>query len=89
MKTLTKAKDALLSNFSRDSSGWTVDKGYARWPQDNLIPGIKLAMFEEDLRRGDGNELRMKFCAVHSSAALAVNCFALFKEQPEVSPNGW
>ncbi len=25
----------------------------------------------------------MKFCAVHSSAALAVNCFAPFKDRPE------
>lgn len=34
------------------------------------------------MRRGDGDELRMKFCAVHSSAALAVNSFAPFKVNP-------
>lgn len=39
-------------------------------------------MFENDLRRGDGDELRKKFRAVHSSAALAVNCFAPFKDAP-------
>ncbi|HQO78115.1 MAG TPA: hypothetical protein PLG17_06345 [Thermodesulfobacteriota bacterium] len=36
--------------------------------------------FEEELRKGDGNELRMKFCAAHSSTALAVNCFAWFRQ---------
>ena len=29
-----------------------------------------------------GNELKMKFCAVHSSCALAVNTFAPFKDRP-------
>ena len=47
------------------------------------MSGVRLEQFEHDLRQGDGNELRMKFCAVHSSAALAVNCFAPFKDRPE------
>lgn len=72
------AKAALLRNFS----GSTDKKGYTLWPQENLLPGIDLATVEDDLRGGDGDELRMKFCAVHSSCALAVNCFAPFKEQP-------
>ena len=54
-----------------------------QWPQENLIPGIELNQFEQDLRRGAGHELRMKFCAVHSSSALAVNTFALFKDRPQ------
>jgi len=52
-------------------------------PQQNLVQGVRLDQFEDDLRRGDGNELKRKFCAVHSSAALAVNSFAPFKDRPE------
>ena len=69
-----KAKTAL-----RSKCAGTDKRGYFREPQENLVPGVTLEQFEDDLRKGDGNELRMKFCAVHSSAALAVNCFAPFK----------
>lgn len=57
----------------------TDEKGYVRYPADNLVEGVYLEQFEADLREGAGEELRMKFCACHSSAALAVNCFAWFK----------
>jgi hypothetical protein len=73
---VSNAKAALLSNFSG-----RVDKDYRHWTQENLLPGIDLATVEDALRGGDGDELRMKFCAVHSSCALAVNCFAPFKLQ--------
>ncbi|MBU0483923.1 MAG: hypothetical protein KKB30_05360 [Proteobacteria bacterium] len=39
-------------------------------------------MFKDDLEGGNGNELEGKFRAVHSSSALAVNAFALFKKYP-------
>jgi len=78
MNTASIAKAALRRNFS----GLADDKGYTHWPQENLLPGIDLATVENDLRGGDGRELRMKFCAVHSSCALAVNCFAPFKTNP-------
>lgn len=74
-----KAKAALRLRFA----GVTDDQGYVNWPQANLVPGVRLDQFESDLRRGGGNELRMKFCAVHSSAALVANCFAPFKDRPE------
>ncbi len=74
-----RAKDALRNRFGVDVDA----QGYVRSPQANLVKGVRLEQFEDDLRRGDGNELRMKFCAVHSSAALAVNCFAPFKDRPE------
>ncbi len=48
-----------------------------------MVSGVRIEQFESDLRQGDGSELRMKFCAVHSSAALAVNSFARFKDQPK------
>lgn len=78
MNTVSIAKAALLGNFS----GATDKKGYTRLPQENLVSGIDLATVEDDLRGGDGDELRIKFCAVHSSCALAVNCFAPFKANP-------
>jgi hypothetical protein len=78
MRLSLPAKTALLRNFS----GITDKKGYTRLPQENLLSGIDLATVEDDLREGDGDELRMKFCAVHSSCALAVNCFAPFKVNP-------
>ena len=59
--------------------GHTDPRGYVRAPAENLIDGVHLEQFEEDLRSGDGDELHGKFCAVHSSTALAVNTFAWFK----------
>jgi len=50
--------------------------------EDNLLPGVELRHFAEDLKKGDGRELESKFQAIHSSAALAVNAFARFKDQP-------
>lgn len=60
----------------------TNAKGYVPQPQDNLLPGVRLEQFEQDLRTGAGHELRSKFCAIHSSSALVVNTFAIFKDQP-------
>jgi hypothetical protein len=80
MNTTTKAMRELREKFS----GITDDKGYTLSPQENLLPGINWALVEDDLRHGDGGELRMKFEAVHSSAALAVNCFGPFKDHPEM-----
>ena len=68
----------------REKAGSRMDTdGYVSLPKDNLVPGIELRQFEGDLRQGAGHELRMKFCAVHSSSALAVNTFALFKDRPQ------
>jgi len=75
-----KAKIALKNKYGKR----TDKSGYVNWPQENLLPGVTLEQFEAELREGDGNELRMKFCAVHSSAALAVNCFAPFKRGREL-----
>lgn len=69
--------------LARQFPGEKHRNGYVDWPEDNLVSGVRLEQFEEDLRKGDGGELRMKFCAIHSSAALAVNCFACFKDRPE------
>ena len=63
-----------------------VDRdGYVGSFTDNLLPLVSPADFEADLRAGAGGELKdgkrrkAKFRAVHSSMALAVNCFAPFR----------
>jgi hypothetical protein len=55
------------------------DRGYVSKIEDNLLPDIDIASFEANLLAGAGAELRTKFLAAHSSAALAVNCFAPFR----------
>ena len=55
------------------------DRGYVAKIEDNLLPDIDIASFQADLSAGAGAELRTKFLAAHSSAALAVNCFASFR----------
>ncbi len=55
------------------------DKGYVDRPEDNLLGGLAIEVFEADLSAGAGQELTGKFLAVHSSSALAVNCFAPIK----------
>jgi hypothetical protein len=52
------------------------ERGYVPRAEDNLLPGQTLDQFSADLQAGAGKELLGKFRAVHSSAALAVNCFA-------------
>lgn len=79
MNVTARAKAALRRSFS----GVADNKGYTLSPQANLLPDIDWAPIEKELRRGDGDELRMKFAAIHSSAALAVNCFGPFKSHPE------
>jgi hypothetical protein len=80
-----RAKSALKRNFLdiAHKKSHVDHRGYVKWPQENLLSGVRLEQFEHDLREGDGNELRVKFCAIHSSAALAVNCFAPFKDRKE------
>jgi hypothetical protein len=66
------------------------------WPcytlkvEDNLVPGVCRRDFWCDLARGQGNELTAsptspaKFCAAHSSSALAVNVFGPFRHAPHL-----
>lgn len=60
-------------------------KGYTRVPLDNLLPGVDPCVLA-DFSSGDGGELKgdlPKFCAAHSSAALAANSFGIFRFRPE------
>ena len=47
--------------------------------RDNLLPLVSPEDFEAELMKGQ--EPGGKFCAIHSSAALAVNCFAPFRSR--------
>lgn len=54
--------------------------------KDNLlddIPEDALDPIIEELGEGDGKELKKKFHAIHSSAALVVNIFGYWKKCPE------
>ena len=62
---------------------------YVRKIKDNLVPNVKESYFEDDLLKGDGGELGgelPKFYSIASSSALAVNTFAVFKDDKFKSP---
>ena len=80
--TRARALRALRDAFIRDHPAVEVDdRGYVPAAADNLVPSVRLRDFEADLRAGDGNELRDKFRAIHSSSALAVNVFGPFRDR--------
>lgn len=73
---------ALSQGFAKAAPQTFLDeKGYVREAVQNLIEGVSLIDFEDDLRQGDGNEMGGKFRAAHSSSALVVNTFAPFKSR--------
>jgi len=79
-----RAKRKLWQRFTELYPHRAVDqKGYVKSPEQNLVAGIDVGMFERDLSDGSGNEFESKFLAVHSSSALAVNTFALWKSNPQ------
>ena len=56
--------------------------GYApRW-EDNLVQGLPLSPIVADLASGAGRELDGKLRAAHSSAALAINTFGPWRNDP-------
>jgi hypothetical protein len=78
----TRAKEALRVGLLQVSPSAAADMaGYVLDFRDNLLPGVDPVDFEVDLRQGRGNELEGKFRAAHSSSALAVNCFAPFRQR--------
>lgn len=85
LKRCQKALREGLSSSQPNSVFLSSHPNYVDDYLDNLVPCIKPFMFERDLRQGSGSELNSrgksppKFAAAHSSAALAVNCFAPFK----------
>jgi len=77
----TRSPRALIDAQRRIRPDLTLsEKGYVSAPEENTLPGVELRQFAADLEQGDGNELQSKFLAAHSSSALAVNCFAPFRD---------
>jgi hypothetical protein len=82
MTIVARAKAALHASFADHCRVEIDSRGYTSCPEDNLLPGIDWSAVATDLSRGDGHELGGKFCAIHSSAALAVNSFGPFRTHP-------
>lgn len=74
------SKEIIKSKLKRNID--CNNKGYVENIADNLIDGIDLNMFEDDFRKGNGNELKTKCYAVHSSSILCINNFGLIKKNP-------
>lgn len=85
MNTIQRAYRALWQRF-REITHKNVnvdERGYVDEPADNLLPDVDAALVRADVQKGDGNEWREKFRAVHSSAALAANAFGRWKANPD------
>lgn len=75
------AKLIMRDGLSRTRPGVEFDgNGYVADWRSNLLSGIDPGTIEADLGAGKGGELRGKFRAAHSSAALAVNAFGPFRD---------
>jgi hypothetical protein len=56
--------------------------GYAPSGTDNLLPGLPVREIESNFATAAGGELDFKFRAAHSSAALVVNTFGVWRNEP-------
>ena len=81
--TEDRAKQAIRQRYNEISANPLRENGYAAGPERNLVPGVRLADIQADFLQGSGNELEGKFCAAHSSSALAANTFGLWRKHPE------
>ena len=77
-------KRRLLEQFKSISDHPVDDKGYLDKPEHNLISDLRIADFRDELQGGSGHELEEKFRAVHSSAALVVNTFGIWKNSAHI-----
>lgn len=85
--TRPRVDRALREGFARQHPGVALDaRGYVSDFRQTLLPMVSAKDFEDDLRAGLGNEMLYKFRAVHSSAALTVNCFAPFRRRVKELP---
>jgi len=83
--------DYIIEKLREKSTKDTDEKGYLKSmkAEDNLYKIIdNWNTIKDEIGKGQGSELnikngRMKFCALHSSSALCVNNFAIFKQNLE------
>jgi hypothetical protein len=81
--TVQRAKEALWGRYHELNPNIFVDaKGYVNNSRENLLQPEWMELIIKDYEEGGGKELKLKFRAVHSSAALAANNFARFKQDP-------
>ena len=81
--TVQRAKEALWGRYHDLNPHIFVDsKGYVNNSKENLLQPEWMEFIKADYEKGGGKELEQKFRAVHSSAALAANHFARFKQEP-------
>ena len=76
-------RDGLLRT---DPSAVIDERGYVDDWRSNLLAGVDPDPIETDLSAGKGGELKGKFRAAHSSAALAVNVFGPFRDGKAAIP---
>ena len=81
--TAERAKKAIRQRYNEISTQPLRENGYAARPEWNLVPGVRLEDIQADFLQGSGSELEGKFCAAHSSSALAANTFGPWRNQPE------
>lgn len=75
------AKLIMLDGLLRiDPTAVIDERGYVDNWRSNLLTGIHPGLIEMDLSAGKGSELKGKFRAAQSSAALAVNVFGPFRD---------
>lgn len=80
-KIILDAKSIMRNGLLRTCPTATLDgQGYVADWRLNLLSDANVDLIEADLREGKGGELGRKFCAAHSSAALAVNAFGPFRD---------
>ena len=76
----SRALSALRQTLTTASPKVLLDgRGYTSSYADNLLPSVIISDFDADLRQGSGDELTVKFRALNSSSALAVNGFGPFR----------
>ena len=80
--TADRAKHAIQQRYNEISAEKLDDRGYAARPELNLLPGVRLEDVQADFAQGSGDELAGKFCAAHSSSALAANTFGPWRKNP-------
>ena len=83
VSTADRAQQAIQQRFQEISPAPLDARGHVARPELNLLPDVRLQDVRPDLEQGSGDELAGKFCAAHSSSALAVNTFGPWRRNPQ------
>jgi hypothetical protein len=83
MATSKNFKNKIVKLFEEENKNSCIKDGYCLDDSTNLIEGVDSCLFFNDMMQGGGGELKRKFNAIYSSAALCVNNFAIVKQYIE------